>query len=299
MAAVVGAAIVAKASGEASLAGKRAVVVGGTSGIGRGIALRMAVEGADVTVVGRSDRGILEEMRQHREGGTFKFVAADCFLLSNVAKAADELLSDETPLDFLVQSQGMATIQGFTPSPEEGLDQKLCLHVYSRLAFLQRLRPALEKADDPRTLSVLSAGVHGAYRHHGDDPELVTHYSIKNAADAAGFYNDIFLDSLARQNAKITYAHAAPGFVASTWGNEMPTLIKWTVRGLQRLAGRPVETCAEYMVRGLTNKDHTGFVLLDQYGKRTAKVTPNHDAARERVYERLVSVVNAGKRPGM
>ena len=75
MAAVVGAAIVAKASGEASLAGKRAVVVGGTSGIGRGIALRMAVEGADVTVVGRSDRGILEEMRQHREGGTFKFVA--------------------------------------------------------------------------------------------------------------------------------------------------------------------------------------------------------------------------------
>jgi hypothetical protein len=38
-------------------------------------------------------------------------------------------------------------------------------------------------------------------------------YSIKNAADAAGFYNDLALDSLSRENPSISFQHAAPGFV--------------------------------------------------------------------------------------
>ena len=37
-----------------NLAGKRAVVVGGTSGIGHGVALRLAKADASVTIVGRS-----------------------------------------------------------------------------------------------------------------------------------------------------------------------------------------------------------------------------------------------------
>jgi len=43
--------------------------------------------------------------------------------------------------------------------------------------------------------SVLSAGVHGVYSHLADDPGLKTHFSLKNAADAAGFYNDLGLAS--------------------------------------------------------------------------------------------------------
>ena len=46
---------------------------------------------------------------------------------------------------------------------------------------------------------MLSAGVHSAYQNYEADPELAGgSYSIKNAADSAGFYNDIMVDSLSR-----------------------------------------------------------------------------------------------------
>eukprot|EP00501_MAST-03F_sp_TOSAG23-6_P000725 GSMAST32.ASY1.ANO1.753.1 assembled CDS len=58
-------------------------------------------------------------------------------------------------------------------------------------------------------MSVLSAGVHSPYKHWKEDTELSKHYSIKNAADAAGFYNDIIFDSLHldEANSDITFIH--------------------------------------------------------------------------------------------
>lgn len=113
--------------------------------------------------------------------------------------------SGERGIDYLVMTHGMATIQGFKPSKEEGLDQKLTLHVYSRASFAKGLLPAL---------SVLSAGIHSAYTGYKTDPEVCNGgYSIKNAADAGGFYNDVFLDSLSRENANVAFFHASPGFV--------------------------------------------------------------------------------------
>lgn len=38
-------------------------------------------------------------------------------------------------------------------------------------------------------------------------------YGLKAAADAAGFYNDIAMDSFARENPEVSFIHAAPGGV--------------------------------------------------------------------------------------
>ena len=83
---------------ELELAGKQAVVVGGTAGIGRGVAVRLARAGCAVTIVGRSEsRGanVVAEMAAaaaEGQGGEEKtterpkhaFVRCDCFLLKNV-----------------------------------------------------------------------------------------------------------------------------------------------------------------------------------------------------------------------
>jgi hypothetical protein len=45
-------------------------------------------------------------------------------------------------------------------------------------------------------------------------------YSLKQAADAAGFYTDCALASLALANPEVRWVHAAPGFVASNWGGD-------------------------------------------------------------------------------
>ena len=46
-------------------------------------------------------------------------------------------------------------------------------------------------------MTILSAGVHAPYKNWKEDPELAGgSYGAKNAADAAGLYNDIIMDSL-------------------------------------------------------------------------------------------------------
>ena len=194
------------ASAAVSMIGKHAVVVGGTSGIGHGIALRLARAGCSVTIVGRSEaRGdaIVESMATTAAEQKHAFLKLDAFSLKACGTLAEQLGAGDKPLDLLVLSQGMATLQGHTPVPETGLDQKLTLHVYSRALLASALAPVLARSADPRVLSVLSAGVHGSYT--GSSLELLKGYSIANAADAAGFYTDIYLEALSEAHPKVAF----------------------------------------------------------------------------------------------
>lgn len=110
--------------------------MGGTSGLGTGAAIRLAALGHSVTIVGRdATRGaaVLEELRATGGGQEHRFVACDAFLLSSVRECVAALVtaSPAPHLDVLVLSQGMATMQGFTPTAE-GLDEKLALHYWGR-----------------------------------------------------------------------------------------------------------------------------------------------------------------------
>ncbi len=204
----------------ASYPGRRAVVVGGTSGIGRGIALRLAGANLSVTIVGRdAERGReVVELLMKRGGQGHEFMACDAAVLANVRDCCAELTKKDKAGVVLGTTQGIANTQGRNET-SEGLDVKLSLHFYSRMAFIYALLPLLRQAQSPRVLSVLSGGVHSPYAEWRSDPELKTHYSLKNAADAAGFYNDLALDALARapEDSKIAFIHAAPGFVNTNW----------------------------------------------------------------------------------
>jgi NAD(P)-dependent dehydrogenase (short-subunit alcohol dehydrogenase family) len=208
----------------ASFAGKRALVFGGTSGIGRGIALKLGEHGASVTVIGRdAARGeeVVRALRALNPGGAHAFAPCDAFLLREVATTAAAAAAP--PLDVLVLSQGMATLQGFTPTVE-GLDEKLALHYWGRVAATRALLPALRRAPSPVVLSVLSGGVHSPFAGWRDNFELSQGYSIPNAANAAGFYNDLAAEAQAKEagNEKVLFLHAAPGFVNTRCGPPPP-----------------------------------------------------------------------------
>ena len=265
-----------------SLIGKNSVVVGGTSGIGRGVAKQLASMGSSVVIVGRKEAGVLAELEASKKPGSdarFSFVSCNSFLLKNVDSCVSTLASDPLlpQVDYLVLTQGMATVQQFTPT-SEGLDEKLSLHVYSRMAFIRGMLPSLKRSPDPRVLSVLSGGVHSSYANYKKDVELnLGGYSIKNAADAAGFYNDICLDSLAKEEPGVAFFHAAPGFVSTNWGTEMPFFVRMVVRGLQ-VFGKSKEDAGAFMVHGMLNGGKN-FNILNQFGAPGQKKTPLHDEA--------------------
>lgn len=248
---------------------KRAVVVGATNGIGKAISCRLAADGFSVVAVGRNKEGRGEEIQKYlnecsssaaaKSGeGTktqHEFRPCDAFSLVQVKECAEGIVRDygSSGVDALVMTQGMATVQGFTPT-SEGNDEKITLHFWSRAAFAALLLPALRASSMPGgavVMTVLSGGVHSPYTKYNEDPELRKNYSIKNAADGAGYYTDLFFDKLAKQpsNQGVNFIHSAPGFVASQWGTEMPAYLRAPIRFMQKIGGKSPSKCASFMVQ--------------------------------------------------
>eukprot|EP00980_Cylindrotheca_fusiformis_P015645 scaffold4501_cov118-Cylindrotheca_fusiformis.AAC.5 len=285
---------------------RTAVVVGATSGIGQAISHRLAEQGWKIVAVGRDRPGRAEEIVQSLTKSSpsttieHSFVPCDCFSLQNVQTCATNIQNkDEDGIDALVLTQGMATAQGFTPT-KEGNDQKLTLHYFSRMAFASLLLPSLAKSksdrmpNGPVVLSVLSGGIHGPYKYYQDDFSLSNHYSIKNAADAAGYYTDLGFDALARDHPNVNFVHASPGVVNTNWGTEFNPILRTVVRCMQPLMGKKASDCAEFMVgptilassygdelppkksyNDNNNDDSKGVIVMGEKGQ-SVNLTKNH-----------------------
>ena len=297
------------AASGAAFAGRHALVGGGTAGIGRGAALRLAEAGFSVTVLGRSQEhgaATLAELRARgAPGATHAFVPLDAFSLARTREAARAYaaaLPRGAGLDVLFLSQGMATLAGRRETAE-GLDEKMTLHFYSRTLLARELLPELRAAREPLVISVLSAGVHAPYAGWREDPELRDSYSLKNAADAAGTYNDLALDALARApgNERIAFVHAAPGMVASSWGSELPAPLRVVVRALLATIGRSPADAAEVLLDPLWavhaeaaangGVPRGGLRLLGSDGSPAAP-TAIHEAARDAVWAHTTALLD-------
>jgi NAD(P)-dependent dehydrogenase (short-subunit alcohol dehydrogenase family) len=98
------------------LAGKKALVTGATSGIGRSIAVKLAEAGATVYVSGRrAELGKETVELIEKAGGTGHFIVADVANIDEVRKLAQEV----GDVDVLVNNAG---IFPFSPTPEQSLD---------------------------------------------------------------------------------------------------------------------------------------------------------------------------------
>ncbi|MGI5325457.1 SDR family NAD(P)-dependent oxidoreductase [Actinomadura nitritigenes] len=131
------------------LHGRRALVTGSTSNIGRAIAEAFAAEGAHVVVSGRSaDRGkdVVDGIRAR--GGRADFVQAD---LDGTAEASRALARDATAalgggIDILVNNAGIYPGDGTADTDEETFDRVYAVNVKAPFFLTAVIAPAMAEA---------------------------------------------------------------------------------------------------------------------------------------------------------
>ena len=123
------------------LAGKVAVISGGTSGIGLAIAERFAAEGAHVFIFGRR-RQALDEAVQ-RIGANVTAIQADASSLEDLDRVADAVRSAKGKVDVVVSN---AALVEQVPLPEitpDHYDRTFALNAKAPLFLVQKMLPMM------------------------------------------------------------------------------------------------------------------------------------------------------------
>ncbi|MBV9639356.1 MAG: SDR family oxidoreductase [Mycobacteriaceae bacterium] len=166
------------------LSGKLAVVTGANSGLGLGLATRLAAAGADVTMAVRNQakgEAAATEIRAKVPDAKLTLRRLDLASLASVAALGAELNAEGRPIDILVNNAGIMQ----TPrreTTEDGFELQFGCNHLGHFALTGHLLPLLRAAKNARVTSLSSiASRFGSINF--DDPQWEKSYS------AGGAYN--------------------------------------------------------------------------------------------------------------
>ena len=127
------------------LAGRRALVTGGSRGIGAEIVRRLAADGAAVAFTYGSSAADAEKLAAEvaADGGTAVAIQADSSDPGQVAGAVDETVSKLGGLDILVNNAGVAHFADIESFPAEQFDRLVAINVKGVFVAIQRAVPHL------------------------------------------------------------------------------------------------------------------------------------------------------------
>lgn len=122
------------------LQGKVALITGGTKGIGRSVAERLARDGASVAVNYSSDSKAADEIVHHIGADRCIAIQADAGSVSGAQKMVDETMKKFGKLDILIANAGVLTMMDLESTTEEAFDKTFQLNVKGPY-FLIQVRP--------------------------------------------------------------------------------------------------------------------------------------------------------------
>ncbi len=139
------------------LSGKVAVVTGGGRGIGRGIALALANEGAHVVLCSRT----LQELRSAEEeirslGGSASAVKADMKSEQDVAALAKTVLDRYGRVDVLVNNAGLGYLKPVSDLSIDEFDEMWKVNVRGVFLVTKAFLPSMMKAGSGAIVNIAS-----------------------------------------------------------------------------------------------------------------------------------------------
>lgn len=150
------------------LTGKRALITGGTKGIGAAIAIDLAQQGCDVAINGRTADASAETVEQavSAAGRKCVMIAADVAVPTDADRIVDEATAALGGLDILVHSAGGPSLGKIDECSPAQWIQTFDIHVHAAYHLCRRSLPTLRKSGNAAIIFISSvAGIRGVPTH--------------------------------------------------------------------------------------------------------------------------------------
>ncbi|KAJ3275250.1 hypothetical protein HDV01_000977 [Terramyces sp. JEL0728] len=268
------------------LSGKTALIVGGTAGIGQGIAIQLAKLNANVVIAGRNAKAAEEIINGLPRSSSHSFEKIDFSLLKDTRRFAENFKEKYTNLDYLVITAGVMRTTG-RQETEEGIDDKMAVHYYSRARLILDLLPVMKKGS--RVLSVMAAAQGSLVTE--TDFDLKNSYTVYNVSQACPLYNDLLVDKLSTLYPDVVFFHALPGLVKTNLTDGLPWYLRVPSKLLTPFA-TSIEDCGTYMCSGFLDPERpSGYYLFGSKGERFEKLKVHTDKVRDQVYQHTMDMI--------
>jgi len=143
-----------------TLAGKRVLITGSSSGIGAGVAVAFAQAGAEV-VINYPDQAqhanaqsVLHEVAQL--GSTATAIEADVAIENDVERLVDGALQQMGGIDVLINNAGIAATSPVEEVPIETWDRIIAVHLRSTFMMTKRVLPLMYAQDSGKIINTAS-----------------------------------------------------------------------------------------------------------------------------------------------
>jgi len=220
------------------LTGKLAIVTGANSGLGFGLARRLAAAGADVAMAIRNrakGEAAIKEIRATIPDAKLIIKALDLSSLASVAALAEELNAEGRPIDILINNAGVMTPPE-RDTTADGFELQFGSNHLGHFALTAHLLPLLRAAQNPRVVSLSSLAARRGQIHF-DDLQFEKSYNPMTAYGQSKLAVLMFARELDRRSRKagwgIVSNAAHPGLTKTnlqiagpSHGREKPALME-------------------------------------------------------------------------
>lgn len=149
---------------------KKALITGGSKGIGKGIAEAYLKEGASVLICGRGEDSLKDTHEELSEYGDISFISADIADKEDVKRLAKEIENKWGKLDILVNNASILGIKAkIMDYPEDLWEEVIHINLNAQFFVTKALLPLLIESENSSIINVSSTvgrvgrGQWGAY----------------------------------------------------------------------------------------------------------------------------------------
>ncbi|PHQ56826.1 MAG: 3-ketoacyl-ACP reductase [Lutibacter sp.] len=146
-----------------SLKNKKALVTGGSRGLGKAIALALASEGVHVVVTGRDEVKLSETVKEiEKTGVKASYAIFDVSNEEKVKESITKVIKDVGAVDILINNAGIGEFGGFLELSTERFEKIIQTNLFGPYYIMKNILPAMVEQKSGDVVNVAStAGLKG------------------------------------------------------------------------------------------------------------------------------------------